>query len=229
MSEGLLELGEVLLASSQRRLEAVSRNVANATTPGYKAELEFESALGAAGANAPAAATDFRPGPLQSTGGRFDLAISGPGFFQVRAGDQLFYSRTGAFERDGEGRLVDASGSVLQSIDGGDVTLAADAEILPDGVIVEQGAPIGRIGVFTPDPDAPLRRVSGTYFSAAAMSPVQHPHLQRGMLEGANVELAGEMLGMMAAVRSAEVGARIVQTYDTLIGQAISTFSRGQR
>lgn len=227
MTQGLLELGEVLLASSQRRLDAVSRNVSNATTPGYKSELNFEDALGASAAQAPS--SNLEPGALRVTGARFDLAIAGPGFFHVRAGEHAFYTRAGAFLRDGDGRLVDGAGAVLQSADGSDLIIAADAEIAGDGTILERGLPVARVGIFALNPDDPLERVNGAYFRSAHASLLDHPEVRQGMLEGANVDMASEMLDMMGALRSAEIGARVVQTYDTLIGQTISTFSRGQR
>lgn len=226
MTQGLLELGEVLLASSRRRLETVSRNVANATTPGYKSEIDFEQVQSAEASNT--ARSNLDAGPLRLTQGRFDFAIAGDGFFQVRAGEQLLYTRAGAFHRDTEGRLADAAGAILQSMDGGDLIVAADADISADGVVSERGAPIARIGIFAPFEDATLTRVSGLYFQTDAISPIENAQIRPGMLEGANVALASEMLDMMTAIRGAEIGARVVQTYDTLIGQTISTFTRRQ-
>ena len=50
--------------------------------------------------------------------------------------------------------------------------------------------------------------------------------LRQGFLEQANVTTSDEMISMMAAIRQAESGSRLVRTYDQLIGQAITTFSR---
>ena len=54
------------------------------------------------------------------------------------------------------------------------------------------------------------------------------PIVRQGMIEGSNVDLPVEMLSTMAALRQAEIGARVVQTYDSLIGQTISTLGRTQ-
>lgn len=235
MTQGLLELGEIMLAASQRRLDIVSRNVANASTPGFKKDVMFEATLDASsrgGVANVAVTTDFEQGAMRVTGRGLDLAIAGPGFFQVRAGERHYYTRSGAFERDGGGRLVNAQGFALQSADGGDVIVGANAtEILSDGVVLEAGLPVARIGVFEADDTAMMRGLGGTMFEAPAGTMRQGlaVNLRQGMLEAANVDMAGEMLDMMAAIRSAEVGARVVQAYDTLIGQSISTFGRGQR
>lgn len=233
MPTGLLELGEILLAASQRRLEAVSYNVANAVSPGYRRALVFEHALNEA---RPAAsitlASDFTQGPLRATGRPFDLALSGAGFFQVRGEERVYYTRAGQFERTAEGRLVDAQGSALQTAEGGDLVLGgAEIEILSDGTVLEDGAPIARIGVFVAEQENDLEALSGALFVAptGAMREASGPVVRQGALELSNVDMAGEMLDAMRAIRAAEVGARIVQNYDALIGQTISTFGRGQR
>ncbi len=233
MTSGLLELGEILLAASQRRLEAVSHNVTNASTPGYRRALVFEHTLNEAQRTAPlAAVSDFSQGPLRSTGRPFDLALSGAGFFQVRGEERVYYTRAGQFDRTAEGRLVDAQGSALQTAEGADLVLGAGRiEILSDGTVLEDGAPVARIGVFVAAEESDLEALTGALFVApqGAVQEATGPVVRQGSLELANVEIAGEMLDAMRALRAAEVGARIVQSYDTLIGQTISTFGRGQR
>ena len=58
---------------------------------------------------------------------------------------------------------------------------------------------------------------------------VASPELRQGMIEGSNVALADEMVSMMDALRQAEGGAHLVQTYDDLMGRAISTLGQGGR
>jgi flagellar basal body rod protein FlgG len=61
------------------------------------------------------------------------------------------------------------------------------------------------------------------------MEEAPSPSVRQGALESANVEMSEEVITMMAALRRAEAGARVVQAYDTLTGQALSTFGRVQR
>lgn len=235
MPSGLLEIGEVLLAASQRRLETTSNNVSNASTPGYRKALLFEHALNDALRTAPfATASDFAQGPLRATGRPLDLALSSAGFFQLRGAEGVYYTRAGQFERTPEGRLADAQGRALQTADGADLILRADAgdiEILSDGVVLEDGIPIARIGVFLAREEGDLQALSGTLFTAPSglMQESSAPVVRQGMIELSNVNVAGEMLDTMRALRSAEIGARIVQSYDTLMDQSISTFGRGRR
>ncbi|HYD85979.1 MAG TPA: flagellar hook basal-body protein [Vitreimonas sp.] len=233
--QGLLELGEIMLSASQRRLDAVSRNVANVSTPGFKRSAAFDVRLADAAGGAAAstyAATDFAQGALRLTGRPLDLALTGGAFFQVRVGERIYFTRSGAFERDADGRIVDAQGLALQSVSGRDIVIGAGPiEILADGVVLEAGRPIDRIALFEPGEPTLLRRSSGALFESpdGAMRLSDAEELRQGMLESANVDMAKEMLDMMSAVRAAEAGARIVQAYDTLIGQSISTFGRGSR
>lgn len=241
MTQGLLELGEILLSSSQRRLESVARNVANTATPGFRAERVYEEIL-ATRANAEgdatsperrtAITTDFSDASLQLTGAPLDLAIAGQGFFEVRDGDALGYLRSAHFSRDVEGRLVDDAGRALQGVNGGDIFVSDGAlDILVDGTLLQGGVPIARLKVVAPPDLSALTPLGGALFGAPdnAMTPVEEPLVRQGMIESSNVETAEEMLQMMTAIRQAETGARIVQAYDGLIGQAITTLARTQR
>ncbi len=232
MPTGLLELGEVMVTAAQRRLETVSQNVANLTTPGFRTGVSFQESLSSeAQMSAPSVSTDFTPGSMRATGEMFDLALASSGFFRVRGESGVFYTRAGQFSRDGEGYLVDAQGMRLLTADGRDLAVGANTiEIASDGVVIEDGAPVARVGVFEAAPDAELSRFAGAYFAApeGAMAELGAPVVRQGMVEGSNVDLPSEMLGMMSALRQAEIGARVVQAYDSLIGQAIATLGRTQ-
>ncbi|MFT3727130.1 MAG: flagellar hook basal-body protein [Terricaulis sp.] len=224
MSAGLLELGEVMMTASERRLDIASRNIANASTPGYKASTSFATTLEHIEESA-----DMAQGGLHAAQSPFDLALSSPGFFALRDGDQVYYTRNGQFTRAADGRLVNAQGMALQTDTLADVVIDSDgAEITADGAIVEHGAPVAHIGVFEPQAGANLHALGGSFFSANAetMPPASTPLLRPGMLEASNVDTATEMIAMMAAMREAEAGARVVQTYDGLIEQSIATFNK---
>jgi flagellar basal-body rod protein FlgF len=232
---GLIEIGEVMMVTSERRLELVSQNITNASTPGFKKSVNFEQAISAQSSlSQPQARVSARPdltqGPLRQTGRPLDIALAGDGFFQLRANDgRIFYTRNGQFSRSAEGRITGVHGYSLQTADGGDLVLSSDhSEIVNDGTVLENGAPVARIGLFAPRDAADVESIGGTLFTARddAMHEVSSPLLRQGMLESSNVDNAGEMLQMMAAMRQAEAGARVVEAYDSLLGQSISTFGR---
>lgn len=130
------------------RLERISMNMANATTPGYKREVAtslpsnataFSDAMLSAGLSPqnrqaePAGTsgvagmlliqTDTRPGTLKSTGQSLDVALATPGFFEISTEAGLAYTRQGSWQLDARGRLVTAQGSPVMGV-GGEIVLS---------------------------------------------------------------------------------------------------------
>ena len=243
---GLIEIAERVMARSEQRLETVSRNISNASTPGYKSEVSFPVVAGLAadkpglpGEQGPGSAqlggglvshrSDFSQGVLSETGRPLDLAIAGSGFFKVKAGGVDYLTRQGQFELSPDGRVRTMGGLILQDASGGDLILSSDAvEILTDGTILEAGRPVARIDLYTVDAPDALNSVGGSLFSFSEGREIvaSDAVLHQGVIEGANVSMAEQMLEMSSAVRQAETGARLVQVYDGLLGQAISTFGQ---
>jgi len=126
------------LAAQDANLAAISNNLANVSTTGFKRDrVEFQDLLyqirrqpGAAssqeselpsglqlGTGVRVVGTQklFSAGPLQDTQHPMDLAIDGRGFFQVALPDgSIGYTRDGSFHLNGEGQMVTAQGFVLE-------------------------------------------------------------------------------------------------------------------
>ena len=125
------------LINHQTKLDVIGNNIANINTIGFKTgRVSFQEMLnqtvrgasrpdsGLGGTNAiqvglgmTVASVDTlqTQGNLQATGNMFDMAFQGEGFFVVKSGDSLNYTRAGNFAVDGFGNLVhQASGSILQ-------------------------------------------------------------------------------------------------------------------
>jgi flagellar basal-body rod protein FlgF len=245
---GPIDIASSILTRAEQRVEIAAQNLANMTTPGYKARQPFADLITSAvdspavlseGSRQDKSATDFTNGKLQKTGNTFDLAISGSGFFVVRSADAVYYTRNGQFTRDGDGRLVNAAGMALQS-SGGDVTLADrktgpgnvagagsnSVTILGDGTILQGGQPISKLTLADFADTAVLQPAGDGIFTApsGAAREVDNPQIHQGMLESSNVSTAGEMISMMAALRSAGTGQHVVQVYDDLMGRALTAF-----
>jgi flagellar basal-body rod protein FlgF len=167
---------------------------------------------------------------MSSTGNPLDLAISGAGFFQLRAGEEIVYSRQGQFRLGPDGTVVTPQGYALQQAGGGDLILErAAVKILADGTVLDQDRPVGRIALFGAAEGGSPHSVSGSIFTIAddAVEEIAAPELRQGMVEASNVTLGDEMVEMMAVLRQAEGGSRLVQLYDDLMGRAITTFGQG--
>lgn len=232
MGAYLESVGDIL-SRVERRVEVAAQNISNTSTPGYKRAVSFES-LVAAPDGTPSGLTmaiDFAQGQPQTTGNSNDLAISGSGVFAVRTKDgDVLYTRQGQFQRDAEGHLITAQGAVLQQRGGGDLDLKpGDFKVLSDGTVIQAGDPIGQIGlVALSDPMAVRLTDTGLYSAPeATVSQMETASVRQGALEASNVNMGPEMMAIMAALRQAQSGQQLMNTYDDLMGRAISTFGQG--
>src|SRR5580700_3942790 len=114
------------LTADSSALDVVGNNLANLNTTGYKDsnvsfyDLLQESVAGGStqiggGVSAPQTERVFTQGSIQSTGGAYDAAINGNGFFVVQdpSGNTL-YTRAGNFQLNAAGDLVTATGQFVQ-------------------------------------------------------------------------------------------------------------------
>ena len=126
------------LIAHRRMLDVVGNNLANVNSIGYKSQralftdLFYEtiragsvssnefigginpSQIGS-GVKLSQVDRNFSQGSLELTGGAFDFAIQGTGFFVVSNGDSTYFTRSGAFAVDANQRLVDpATGFAVQ-------------------------------------------------------------------------------------------------------------------
>jgi flagellar basal-body rod protein FlgG len=137
------------MLASQRQLDVVSNNLANASSTGFKRAVAHATDVGyQAGLTAPVGpggldvrlvgvgqgtqvadiTHEFIPGTLQATGNPLDVALEGDGFFQVTMPDgSTGYTRDGSFNVDGAGRLVTSGGLPIQSDAGTDLVVPAGA------------------------------------------------------------------------------------------------------
>ena len=214
-----------MMIGAREQIDTIAGNVSNVNTPGYRSRRVFQRLLSdrAAIPQQPVAFADpsGASASLKATGNPLDLALAGEGWMLVRAGDRLFPVRSGQFRRDSEGRLADGAGRILQASGGGDLAISGSTpEIHPDGTILVNGQPEARLGVFD----------ASVLSSAAAGMPADNPpgelaedfSVRQGMVMPSDVDLAAEMVALNRAMRLAESGAKVFQTYDELLGRAIT-------
>jgi flagellar basal-body rod protein FlgG len=226
-----IELARGILSLSERRMEATANNVANITTPGFKTQRLYSEVSAETDLRAPETLLrerlDLDQGRLSKTNNPLDLAISGPGMFRLRGADgAIVYSRSGQFKLVEGGRLVNAQGLALQTADGGDLALpSANVRVLGDGTVLDGERPIAKIALYQANAGVEPRPLGGSLFAMADefIEEVPSPELRQGMVEASNVNLAEEMVSMMEVMRQAETGARLVQTYDDLMGKVVQT------
>jgi flagellar basal body rod protein FlgG len=174
--------------AARSRLDVSAANLANVSVDGFHKRLAHV-ALTARGLVA-SSSLDATQGALKHTGRNFDLAIVGAGSFTVRDADgALLQTRSGSFDRDASGHLVDASGRVLMGLRG-PIVASADAAIDARGIVRDAGRVTGRI-----------RLEPGTT-------------VQSGFLEGANVDAVHEMVDLLEAQRAFETAQKTLGALD---------------
>ncbi len=222
------------MAAQQTNLDTVANNLANADVAGFKGAAASFTDIAAPGSIGLGTAslgshTVLEQGKLMKSGGPFDLAIDGNGFFAVTNGSGAHaYTRDGEFSRDAGGRLRNAQGWVLDGLH-----IPPDAlsvAVTPDGIASAQ-TPHGRIGcgrVRLAEFAAPehLDSIGGKLFRANQQSGsarivdanLEHgPQIKFGMLEKSNVSIVEAMMEILAAQRAYEANAKGVQAADEML------------
>ena len=224
--------------SAMRRLDVLSNNLANASTPGFKADqIQFESVL--AGVKNPTPSdpmlsnerfsTDFSAGPLQRSDNVLDVALDGDGFFVVNTPQGTAYTRQGNFHRGAGGKLVTADGYEVQG-QGGAISVAGGRiQIGDSGVVTVDGVASGTLAqVDFPKPYA-LNKLGGGLFVPAdpQVAPATSTSaVKQGFLESSNVKVVVEMARMIEASRYFESCAKAVKSYDDMAAKAANDLGK---
>lgn len=213
--------------AAMQRQDSLANNLANASTTGFRAEMQAFRAVPVRGDGAStrvyalesSIGYDARPGPVQSTGRALDVAVQGNSWLAVQSLDGTeAYSRAGALQVSADGQLVNSAGLPVLG-DGGSITLPANAaiEIAADGSITSavpgsRPQQVGRLKLVTPE--APLQRGTDGLFRAADgadLSADRGARVQGAALEGSNVSAVETMVAMIAAARQFEQQMKALQ------------------
>ena len=109
------------LSIASKALDAISNNVSNSGTVGFKqSTAQFSDVFAASlagggtqvgiGASIDKVSQQFNQGNISTTSNALDLAINGQGFFRMSDAGTITYSRNGQFQTDKNGYIVNASG-----------------------------------------------------------------------------------------------------------------------
>ena len=220
-------------------LQIVANNIANANTTGYKAEgmmfSEFVADLGPQSDSLSMAAarirlTDRTQGTLTQTGGTFDLAIEGDGYFLVDTPDGQRLTRAGSFTPNQNGELVTMDGNRVLDAGGAPVfvpTGAGAVGIAADGTISAGGTAVGQIGIVAPSNPEEMRRQTGTLFEApSGFGPAPQGRVLQGFVEDSNVNPIAQVSRMIEVQRAYEMGQSFLETEDNRIRGVIQSISR---
>jgi len=215
--------------ATMQRQDTLANNIANVSTPGFRAELQAFRAVPVQGSGASTrvyslettTGYDASAGAVIATGRNLDVAVKGKSWLTVQALDGTeAYTRGGALEVSNDGTLTTRSGLPLMG-DGGPLQVPPNAAVSigADGTVSAKGSDgkntaIGKLKLVTPD--APLRRGDDGLFRAADgdLSADDTARVQDGALEGSNVSAVESMVAMISAARQFEAQMKMIQTAD---------------
>jgi flagellar basal-body rod protein FlgF len=222
-----------------REMTAIANNLANLSTTGYRREgtvfAEHVRRTGGDGASLSMAAAlgryvDSRPGALDPTGGTFDFALDGPGFFTVETAEGPRLTRAGSFTPNAEGELVAPDGARLLDAGGAPVFVPPDARsvtLAPDGTLSADGRPVAQLAAVLPADPAGLIRAAGSRFEAPGGTlPAEGARFLQGFLEGSNVEPVREIVRLSEVQRAYELAQGFLDREDERIRSVIRVFAR---
>ena len=218
----------------------VAENLANASTPGFRAALSTFRAVPLVGEGLPTRTfvvdstpgADFTPAVFQATGRALDVAVQGQGWIAVRGVDgKEAYTRNGSLQISPNGVLQTRTGLNVVG-DGGTITIPPDTEVtfakdgtistVPSGSQATSVIAVGRLKLVNPEP-AQLERGGDGLFrlkdGAAAVADA-NVGIVPGSLEGSNVNTVEAMVNMISLARKFDMQMKMLQSADNNARQA---------
>lgn len=175
----------------------------------------------------------FDAGDIKQTGGALDVAIKGAGFLEVAMADgSRAYSRGGNLKVNSEGVLVTASGQVLKPaiqipLNAQNIKISASGHVhanLPGQLAPAELGQLELVRFASPTllqaaGDGLYRATDGSGEAISAKPGHDDSGiLVQGAVEGSNVKLVDEMVGLMIAQRAYEASVKVVQASDEMLG-----------
>ncbi len=261
MPSSALHVARTGLEAQDSRMRVIANNLANVGTTGFKrdradfATLAYQQqrvagqqstgdtqyAVGlnlGTGVQVLGTSRIETQGTLNTTGNSLDMALDGPGFFEVELpGGQLGYTRAGSFSLSSDGELVTAQGYAVQpglNIPQG----VSSITIAPDGTVsattADDAAPveIGQLNIARFVNPAGLAPRGDNFLTETAASGAAEigpggaegrGQVRQGMLEASNVNVVEELVEMIEAQRAYEINSKMVSAVDEMLRNANQT------
>jgi len=224
---------------------AVSENLANVSTTGFRATLDTFRAVPMVGDGLPTrtfvvdstAGSDFTPATIQQTGNPLDVAVQGSGWIAVQGSDgKEAYTRNGSFQMTPNGVLQTHSGLNVLG-DTGPITIPPDTEVtiaqdgtistVPSGSNATSVVVVGRLKLVDPPVEQLERGGDGMFRmkNGVAALASENTTVVPGSLEGSNVNPVEAMVNMISLARQFDMQMKMLQSADTNAQHATSVMS----
>jgi len=224
-----------------RRLETIARNVANASSAGFRAEqVKFESLVSRVPLQPVAFASTGKsylsraPGELIRTDAPLDVAIEGDGWLAIQTPSGIVYTRDGRMRMTEAGDLQTITGYPVLDVGGAPILLDPNAgppQIARDGTITQNNQQIGALGLFRIDPEAELIRAEGSGVipdrPAEPILDFVRDGVIQGYIERANVNPVLEMTHLIMVSRAFDAVTNSLNEGESSLREAVRTLGSG--
>jgi flagellar basal-body rod protein FlgF len=213
------------MLSQIEQQDAISNNLANCDTSGYKRQRVGFSAFSVEMSNAlqgrPTLSNDhvksflpvgysrqdMKQGEVHDTGSATNLAIHGPGYFVVKSNDgQQRLTRDGSFQLDSKNRLVTSTGELALGKKGPIGLSSKNWEVDTDGTVKVDGVAVDKLRIDLSQ-DAPGSKPG---------------RVVQGEIESSNVSAVEETTDMIVTLRAYEANQRVIQAIDQTLDKIIN-------
>ena len=224
-----LYTGYTGMVNSQKRLDVISNNLANATTTGFKAEgcttQAFDSMYAIKIKDATVGHLNQNIGSV-SLGAKIGETYRNWEFTNKNGVTSTMYSRDGAFQMNSEGYLVTKDGDYILG-EGGRIQLPTDLNELSvdsQGNIFADGQYVDTFALVDFEDYNYLEEYGENLYRAVDGATEQDctATVQQGYLEASNINVVSEMVDMIAVAREYESGQKVIQAIDEMLGKMVT-------
>lgn len=233
------------MINQQRILDAISNNVINSNTAGYKKDQvtlkTFQEELFLINSRTETAGTylqtcvdksktNLEQGAFEYTESRFDMAIYGNVYFNLKdSAGNIFQTRNGQFTLDNDGYLCLGTTGRVQG-ENGDIYLGNDDFVVAeDGTITNDEGVVDKLSLTYIPAGADVTKIGDSLFSYAGGEtlPASESYvICQGAFEKANIDATKEMTQAIQAQRMYEASSKILQYLDKINSNSASSLAQ---
>lgn len=222
------------------RMDALSNNLANVNTCGFKKDIVVSTAFpdmllsrlekqenGASGsfrqigklgtgACAGLQTSDFSQGNMKRTDNPLDIALANSSYFVVETANGERFTRNGQFKLTDTGLLTDQSGNPVMDINNEQIIVEGDLQVDKQGNISVNGEEFStfKIVSFADQTNTMTKMGNSLWQSSTPYTEDANPQVMQNYVEDSNVNAVSEMIEMIKVTRAYESLQKIVQAQD---------------
>jgi flagellar basal body rod protein FlgG len=225
-------------------LDVLANNIANASSKGYKAEVEIHNLYSSADAFDPKSGeggqhpwiddswTDFSQGTVLPTGSPLDLALVGKGFVTVRGPAGNLYTRNGTLKVSPQGDLLAPEDRAI--LDKNNKPIKIDPSLPFDidtaGAVKQNNQTVAELAIVEFTDASALRKLGKSYFQLppgkVQPKPAADTAVRQGHVESSNVTPSESAVRLVAMLREFEMLKKAIELGSRMTEQSIEQVAK---